>query len=101
MDVHITTRHCQLSDEEHAAAVKAAEYIDRFYPNILRLDLIAGHDAGQKFAEITVKVQGHVIVAKESAAEHIKAIHDAREKVARQLKKLSERQSDTRSASAL
>ncbi len=101
MDVHITTRHCQLSDEEHTAAVKAAEYLDRFHPSIIRVDVIAGEDAGNKFAEFTVKVQGHTVVAKEQAAEHVKAIHDAREKVARQLKKLSDRQNDVRSAPAI
>ncbi|RPI69745.1 MAG: ribosome-associated translation inhibitor RaiA [Ignavibacteriae bacterium] len=98
MDVHITTRHCQLTDEEHQAAIKGAEYLDRFHHHILHVDVIASEDAGIKNAEFTVKVQGHVVVAKESGDDYVKAIHDAREKVARQLKKLSDRQNDVRSA---
>lgn len=98
MDVHITTRHCQLTDEEHQAAIKSAEYLDRFHHHILRVDVIASEDAGIKLAEFTVKVQGHVVVAKEAGDDYVKAIHDAREKVARQLKKLSDRQNDVRSA---
>ncbi len=97
MDVHITTRHCKLSDEEHNAAVKAAEHLMRFHENILRVDIVAIEDAGVKQAEFAVRVQGHTIVAKEHGVDHGKAIHDAREKVERQLKRLNERRNSLRS----
>ena len=96
MDIHITTRHCQLNDEEHQAAVSAAEHLSKFHPKIIRVDIIASEESGQKGAEFNVRVQGHSVVAKEKGSEHIKAIHDARDKVERQLKKLNERLHDVR-----
>ena len=96
MDIHITTRHTQLNDEEHDAAVQAAEHLSKFHPKILRVDVIASEESGIKEAEFTVRVQGHTLVAKEKNAEHMKAIHDARDKVERQLRRLNERQQDAR-----
>jgi ribosomal subunit interface protein len=96
MDVHITTRHCKLNEDEHDAAVKAAEHLMKYHENILRVDIVASEDAGVKEAEFAVRVQGHTIVAKERAEDHGKAIHDARSKVERQLKRLNDRRHDVR-----
>ena len=100
MDVHITTRHTKLSDDEHDAAVKAAEHLERFHNHIIRLDITASEEGDQKLAEFTARVQGQTIVAKEKASEHTKAIHDARDKIERQLKRLNERQHDVRATLA-
>jgi len=96
MDVHITTRHNKLSDEEHDAAVKAAEHLERFHGQIMRLDIIASEEGDMKHAEFTARVQGQTIVAKEKATEYTKAIHDARDKIERQLKRLNDRLHDVR-----
>ena len=98
MDIHITTRHCTLNDEEHEAAVHAAEHLSKFYPKIFRVDVVASEEAGIKEAEFKVSVQGHTVVSKEQNSEHIKAIHDARDKVERQLRRLNERQQDARTS---
>lgn len=96
MDVHIETRHCKLSEQEHEAAVQAAQHLRKFHDNILRVDIIASEDAGYKNAEFAVKVQGKVIVASERADDHTKAIHDARGKIERQLRKHNDRMHDVR-----
>ena len=97
MDVHITTRHFKISDAERDAAMQAAQHLERYHSNIIRVDIIAAEDSGVKSAEFAVRVQGHTIVAKEDGTEMSKAIHDAREKLERQLKKLNDRLHDTRS----
>ena len=97
MDVHITTRH---TEEEHDAAVKAAEHLERFHTHIIRLDIIASEEGDQKVAEFTARVQGQTIVAKEHANDLIKAIHDTRDKIERQLKRLNDRQHDVRATLA-
>jgi ribosomal subunit interface protein len=100
MDVHITTRHCQLTDNEHEAAVKAAQHLERYYGSIIRVDIIAAEDSGIKSVEFAVRVQGHTIVAKEQGHDHFKAIHTAREKLERQLKRLNDRLHNVRSTVA-
>ncbi|MCO6465261.1 MAG: HPF/RaiA family ribosome-associated protein [Bradyrhizobiaceae bacterium] len=98
MDVHIETRHCKLTDLEHEAAVKAAEHLLKFHDSIIRVDVTASEEAGEKVAEFTVRVQGKVIVAAERGSDHTKVIHDAREKMVRQLRKINDLRHDTRSA---
>ena len=96
MDVHITTRHTTLSEEEHQAAVSAAEHLEKFHSHLIRLDITVSEESGYKEAEFAARVQGHTVVAKERASEHSKAIHDARDKIERQLIKLNDRQHDVR-----
>lgn len=91
MDVHILARHCKLSQDEHDVAVKAAEHLLKFHEDIIRVDIVATEDAGRKGAEFSVHVQGQTILASEHATEHSHAIHGAREKVERQLRKINER----------
>ena len=91
MDVHIQARHCNLTQQEHDAAVQAAEHLMKYHDNILRVDIIATEEAGRKEAEFSVRIQGQTIIGREHAADHGKAIHDARLKVGRQLVKINER----------
>lgn len=97
MDVHINTRHCELTDLEHQAAVDAATHLQRFHSHIIRVDITAILDAGIVYSEFSVHVPGHTVVTKEEGPDHTKAIHDAREKIERQLRKISDRMNDVRS----
>lgn len=90
MDIHVTARHCKLTDDEHKAAVDAALHFEKFHDNIIRIDAILDEDT-HKSCEYTVRVHGHTIVARETTGEFTKAIHDAAEKVVRQLRKLKTR----------
>jgi ribosomal subunit interface protein len=93
MDVHVTARHTKLTDEENQDALNAAQHLEHYYSNILRVDVICDN-SDKKSAEFTVRVPGHTIVAKESSTEFKKSIHDAAEKVKRLLSKLKTRQID-------
>ncbi len=97
MDVHINTHNYELSDEEHEAAVAAAKHLTKFHNHIIRVDVTASEDAGVKEIEFSVHVPGHTIVTKDTAPELTKAIHDVRDKVERQLKRISQRMHDVRS----
>lgn len=92
MDVHISTRKCRLTEEEHELFVKAAEQLTRFHDSINRVDVVALEDAGVKWAEFAVRVQGHTVVAREHGPDHVKALNDAKEKVVRQLQKIKQKQ---------
>lgn len=92
MDIHITTRHCTLTDIEHQAAVDAATHFEKFHNSIIRVDAIVDEGPLTKTCEFTVKINGQLIVAKESAPDFGKAIHDAAQKIQRQLTKIHDKQ---------
>lgn len=91
MDIHITTRHCTLTEQEHEAAVEAAKHFEKYHGSILRVDAIVDADAQTKTCEFTVKIQGQLVVAKQSAADFTKAIHDSAHKIQRQLTKIHDK----------
>jgi ribosomal subunit interface protein len=93
VDIHITTRKCSLSDLEHQAAIDAAKGFEKFNTSIIRVDAIVEEGPLSKTCEYTVKIQGQLIVAKESAPEFGKAIHDAAQKIERQLSKIHDKMS--------
>ena len=92
VDIHITTRHCTLSDIEHQAAIGAAMHFEKYNSSIIRVDAIVEEGPLTKSCEYTVKIQGHLIVAKESAPDFAKAIHYASHKIQRQLTKIHDKQ---------
>ena len=99
MDYHVTQRHCSLSTQELEAAKSAAEHFLKFNHGILRVDAIFdGHlNATSTFTcEYTVHVQGHTVVAKDTADTFLKAIHESAAKIERQLVKLKGRAEPTR-----
>lgn len=94
MELHLTARHCKLNSDEHAAATEAAKNFAKFYDGIVRVDAVFD-EATHKSCEYTVRVQGHTIVARESAENFFTAIHEASHKVVRQLRKLKTKMSFT------
>ncbi|MCX6139982.1 MAG: ribosome-associated translation inhibitor RaiA [Candidatus Kapabacteria bacterium] len=92
MDIHITTRHCTLSDVDHEAAIEAAKHFEKFYSTIIRVDAIVEEGPLAKSCEYTVKIAGQLIVAKESGPDFAKAIHDSAQKIQRQLTKIHDKQ---------
>lgn len=101
MDIHITNRRGKLTEDEHAAAVNAATRFEHYYDGIIRVDAILDDDEGiNKECEFTVKIPDHMVVSHEKAHDFTRAIHDAAEKMVRQLTKLNDRRHDTRSSIA-
>lgn len=95
MDLHVTHRHCTVTDEENLAASTAAQNFKKYHDGIIRVDVIFdGHV--QNECEYSVRVPGHTLVAKESADTFLQAIHIAADKVERQLAKLKGKQQPSR-----
>jgi len=96
MDIHVSTRHCTLTEEENDAAIAAAKQFEKFIDGIIRVDVICDENA-TKQVEFTVKVPGQILVAKESGQNFSKLIHDAALKMHRQLSRLHEQKLPVRS----
>jgi len=91
VDIHVTTRHCTLTDLEHQSAVHMAEHFGKYNSEIVRVDAIIEDSSHTMSCEFTVKIPGHLIVSKESASDFGKAIHDAGQKISHQLMKIHEK----------
>lgn len=91
MDIHITTRHYELKEDEYALAAEAAMGFEKFSKRITRVDVIVTAEPLGASCEFTLKLNGTVLVAKVAHEETTKAIHDAALKVHRQLGKIHDK----------
>jgi len=91
MDIHITTRHCAITDAEYENAVTAAKRFEKFHQNIVRTDIIFEEVPLKKSCEITLRIHDHLLVSKEISTDFSKAVHDAGLKMERQLSKLHDK----------
>lgn len=91
MDIHITTRHCTITDAENENAVTAARRFEKFNQNIVRADIVFEEVPLKKSCEITLRIHDHLLVAKEIAPDFSKAVHDAGLKIERQLSKIHDK----------
>ncbi len=86
MRTKVTFRHMKSENELHEAATEAAERFEKFYSGISGTDIIFKNEAN-KIVEFTVRVNGTVLVAKESSNEFNKSLNEAADKMIRQLRK--------------
>jgi ribosomal subunit interface protein len=91
MDIHISTRHCTITDAEYEQAVTAARRFEKFHQGIVRADILFEEVPLEKFCEITVRIHDHLLVAKVQAPDFTKAVHDAGLKMERQLSKIHDK----------
>jgi ribosomal subunit interface protein len=91
MDIHISNRHCSITDAEFQNAVDTARRFEKFNCNIVRADILFEEVPLQKFCEITVLLHDHLFVAKETATDFTKAAHDAGLKIERQLARVHDK----------
>ncbi len=96
MEVNLTARHFTLSDSLRGEVQKATDKFQRFHENIISADVILTNENAKlqeqsKVAEFIVKVQDHTVVVKEQSENFGKSIHEATDKVVRQLRKLKEK----------
>jgi ribosomal subunit interface protein len=96
MDIHVTARHCTITEAENTTVVETAMSFERYGNSILRVDAIIDKGPLDRICEFTVKIQGQLLVAKESAADVTKAVHDAGEKIHRQLSRIHDKVSTIR-----
>lgn len=91
MDIHITTRHFELQEDEYQLATEAAVGFEKFSNKITRVDVIIAHEPLGASCEFTVKLNGTIVVAKDENSDTKKSIHDAALKVHRQLSKIHDK----------
>lgn len=91
MDIHISTRHYELTDLEYTLTSEAAIGFEKFTKKITRVDVVVSAEPIGVSCEFTVKLNGNILVAKVEHEEPTKAIHDAALKVHRQLAKIHDK----------
>lgn len=91
MDIHISNRHCSITDAEFENAVNTARRFEKFNLHIVRTDILFDEVPLKKFCEITVRIHDHLFVAKETADDFTKAAHDAGLKIERQLARVHDK----------
>jgi ribosomal subunit interface protein len=96
MDIHVTARHCAITEAENSTVIETAKSFERYGNSILRVDAIIDKGPLERVCEFTVKIQGQLLVAKESATDVTKAVHDAGEKIHRQLSRIHDKVSTFR-----
>ena len=87
MDIHISTRHCTITDAEYEQAVNAARRFEKFHQGIVRADILFEEIPLKKSCEITVRIHDHLL----QAPDFTKAVHDAGLKMERQLSKIHDK----------
>jgi len=91
MNISITARKFKAHETLKDFISGEVSKIDRFYDNILDVDVILSYQANKdttKTAEIIVKVPGQVLTASEVSDDYKKSTVLAVEKIQRQLEKL-------------
>lgn len=91
MEIKITARHFDAKPGLREAAMEAAKKLERFHSNIISTEIILSYEKPQdsvKIAEFIVHVNDHTLVVKEHSNDFHKSIHDAADKIVRQLGKL-------------
>lgn len=91
MDIHVSARHYDLTEDEFQLASEAAIGFEKFSTKITRVDVIVAGEPLGASCEFTVKLNGTVVVAKVEDHDTRKAIHDAALKVHRQLSKIHDK----------
>ena len=88
MDVHFTARRFKAHREVRDHALVSIQKLDRFYDGIVRADVVLSYEHkpnSTKIAELSVRVFGVILTAKEKSQDFHKSIDLAVEKLERQL----------------
>ena len=98
MQTKFTARHIEPSDNLKKICLEAVSKLEQFYDRIVSCDIVLEPSPSAKNpqkAEIIVKVPHKVLTATEQADKYEKAILDAVENMARQLKRYKEKKFQT------
>lgn len=90
MNLHLTSRHGNLDMEDETMIKAAIERFTHYFDHINRVDVVCDN-VNPKSCEISVKVNGHTLVTRHESDDMKRAIHDATEKMIRQLRKTKTR----------
>lgn len=92
MQIQVTGRHVEVSDDVREYIMEKADKLPRFYDRIHGVEVVLDHESEQFTAEIIVHVDREpTIVAHEAGADTFVLIDVIVGRVERQLKKLKEK----------
>lgn len=92
MQINVTGRHVQVSDDVREYITEKAEKLPRFYDRIQEIEVVLDHESEQFSAEMIVRVDHEpTIVASETGSDTFVLIDVIVGRVERQLKKLKEK----------
>ena len=95
MNITFTSRHFKASQELQDLASNAAEHLEKMYSSIKRTEIILDEEH-EKVVEFIVHVNHHILSSKDHSYSFEQSIHAASDKMIAQLRKLKEKQSDSR-----
>ena len=92
MEILITGRHVEVSEELRAYIQEKANKLTRYYDRIHEIEVVIHHASEQFTADMIVRVdQKHTFVASETGPDTVALIDIIEEKIERQLKKYKEK----------
>jgi ribosomal subunit interface protein len=97
MQTQVTFRHLKSSPELQNAAKEAVSKFEKYFESINHIDVIFTED-NVCMVEIFVQIHGSTLIAKESSEDYIKSLNEAVDKMIRQLKKLKEKESKSKTS---
>ncbi|MEO0072975.1 MAG: ribosome-associated translation inhibitor RaiA [candidate division WOR-3 bacterium] len=86
MELNITARHFEVTDELKKFTEKKFKKLDRYKHLVVRTDLIVSDEKGLKVAEGKIAARGNFLVAKTSSHDIYLAIDELADKLLKQLK---------------
>jgi ribosomal subunit interface protein len=96
MKTQITFRHTNSSHPKlHEEALNAATSFSKYYDSIISTNVEFINEV-HKTVEITVHIQGATLVAKEDTDDFSKSLHEASDKIIRQIRKYKTKQISSR-----
>ncbi|MDO5500280.1 MAG: ribosome-associated translation inhibitor RaiA [Propionibacteriaceae bacterium] len=102
MDVVVTGRHCQVSDELRAHVLDRITRIDKLSERVIRVEVQIAATGTKRApddavrAEITLRSRGPVIRAEASASDKVAAFEQALDKLMARLRRAADRRRDRR-----
>ncbi len=97
MQISVTGRHVEVSDEVREYAQAKGGKLPRFYHRISSIEFVLDHESDHLTAEVIVKADGtHEFVARETGPDPLTLIDVIVDKVERQLTKHKEKFRDRR-----
>ncbi|UCF64338.1 MAG: ribosome-associated translation inhibitor RaiA [bacterium] len=91
MNLTITARHFKLQDDLKAYVEEKVRKLDRYYENILDIDVVLGWEKLNRYTELRINVFSKQIVIKETSDEIRKSFDVAMDRAERQLKRYKEK----------
>jgi putative sigma-54 modulation protein len=99
MDIRITARHFQLTDNLRNFAEDEIKRLEKYYDHIIDSELtLSVEKSSRQMAELTVKVYGTVLVSKAKAFDMYVAVEQVISKMEAQIKKYKAKLRDKKTA---